>query len=166
MGIGDYGSMTVAADPTGAVFGLWQSGTHTGVDLYSEPGALTWSEAMDADYEAGKDFYAEVFGYTYVPMGEGFDYSTAELDGQPVGGVGSVALMGGGRAVPLADLLHHGRHRGLLREGDRARRHRAERALGHPVRQDGLGPRSGRRGVRAQRATGRAELTHRSSGPP
>ena len=39
MTIGSFGTMAVVTDPTGGVFGLWQSGDHKGVDLYNEPGS-------------------------------------------------------------------------------------------------------------------------------
>lgn len=51
------GTMAVYADPTGAVFGTWQSGTHTGYNLYNEPGAVLWSEAMVGDFDVAREFY-------------------------------------------------------------------------------------------------------------
>jgi hypothetical protein len=54
--------VSVRPSPTGGLFGLWQSGGHTGVDLYNEPGSLTWNEAMVGDYQAGMDFYAAGVG--------------------------------------------------------------------------------------------------------
>lgn len=97
MQVGDFGTMVIAVDPTGAFFGLWQSGTHTGIECYSEPGSLVWSEAMVSDYQVGKDFYAEVFGYTYSEIGdEHGQYSTIELNGQTVAGIGPASLMGEG----------------------------------------------------------------------
>lgn len=97
MQVGDFGTMVIAADPTGAFFGLWQSGTHTGVDRYDEPGALVWNEVMVGDYQAGKDFYGQVFGYSFSEIGdEASPYATIDLDGHPVGGIGPVSLMGEG----------------------------------------------------------------------
>lgn len=94
MQVGSMGSMAVLVDPGGAVVGLWQSGDHTGVELYNEPGSLVWNEALVGDYQAGMDFYGTVFGYDFRPIGEGMDYSTMELNGEPVGGVGALAMMG------------------------------------------------------------------------
>ena len=54
MEIGDFGGMAVVADPTGAVFGLWKSGTHTGFDLFNDPGAVVWNEGMVGDLEAAR----------------------------------------------------------------------------------------------------------------
>ncbi|GAA3627834.1 VOC family protein [Microlunatus ginsengisoli] len=97
MKIGDFGTMAFAVDPTGCLFGLWQSGQHTGVNRYNEQGSLAWNEAMTGDYLAGKEFYATVFGYTYTEIGdERFSYSTVELDGRTVGGIGTAAEVGEG----------------------------------------------------------------------
>jgi predicted enzyme related to lactoylglutathione lyase len=92
MDIGEHGRMLVASDPAGAVFGVWQSGLHTGVRLANENNTLTWNENLSLDYEGNKKFYTEVFGYEYNDMGDdGFSYSTLELNGGPVGGIGELA---------------------------------------------------------------------------
>ena len=96
MEIGSFGTMAVLADPTGAVFGLWQSGLHTGFDRYNEPGTDVWNEVMVGDVQVGQDFYTAVFGYTYTDIGQGIDYSTIELDGRTVSGIGPVSLVGEG----------------------------------------------------------------------
>ena len=73
------------------MFGTWQSGQHTGYDVANEPGAVTWCEAMVGDFEAGKAFYTEVFGYTYTDMSaEGMAYAMFSVpEGeQPAGGIG------------------------------------------------------------------------------
>ncbi len=96
MEVGSFGSMAIASDPTGSVFGIWQSGEHTGVDRYNEPGALCWNEAMVGDYQAGLDFYAKVFGFTYSDLEGDVDYSLLEVDGATVGGLGTAASIEAG----------------------------------------------------------------------
>jgi predicted enzyme related to lactoylglutathione lyase len=92
MDIGEHGRMLVASDPAGAMFGVWQSGLHTGAQLANENNTLTWNENLSLDYEGNKKFYTQVFGYEYNEMGdEGFSYSTLELNGQSVGGIGELA---------------------------------------------------------------------------
>jgi uncharacterized protein len=87
----DAGRMVVAADVTGALFGIWQGGAHTGAQLANTPGAFTWSEHMSRDFEGAKAFYAAVFGYEYGDMStDGFSYATLLINGQQVvGGIGS-----------------------------------------------------------------------------
>jgi predicted enzyme related to lactoylglutathione lyase len=91
MDVGDSGRMAVAADPTGAFFGIWQAKDFVGAERVNEPGAMVWNEAMSRDPEAAKRFYAEVFGYSYTPM-EGVDYSTIDGagPGNTVGGIGAM----------------------------------------------------------------------------
>jgi predicted enzyme related to lactoylglutathione lyase len=91
MDVMDVGRMAVAADPGGAVFGVWQARAHTGAQLANEPGSLAWNENMSRDFDANKAFYRAVFGYDYGDLSsDGFKYATAELDGRPVGGIGEL----------------------------------------------------------------------------
>jgi hypothetical protein len=89
MDVMGLGVMALATDPTGGTFGLWEGHLHTGFQLSNQAGVDAWNELMTHDYEAAKDFYATVFGYTYTEIGGGdFKYSTAEVGGQTVGGIG------------------------------------------------------------------------------
>jgi len=89
MDVMEFGRMAFVQVPGGGVFGLWQAGTHNGSGLANEPGAYCWNEFMTRDYETGKSFYGEVFGYTFTEIGgDDFQYSTIELDGRTVGGLG------------------------------------------------------------------------------
>ncbi|WP_227979137.1 VOC family protein [Nocardia spumae] len=74
----DVGRMCVAADPTGAVFGVWQAKAHTGAGIYNEPGAYCWNELHTRDYATAQEFYRRVFGWTFDEIGDGenFVYST------------------------------------------------------------------------------------------
>jgi predicted enzyme related to lactoylglutathione lyase len=88
MDIAPYGRMTIALDPQGNSFGLWEAREHTGVRIYNEPGSLTWNEAAVDDPEAARAFYSAVFGYRFdeVPGAEG--YTTFATEGNPLGGLG------------------------------------------------------------------------------
>lgn len=90
MAVGSSGTMAVYVDPTGAVFGAWQSDEHTGFDLANEPGGVVWNDAMVGDLERGKTFYASLFGYQYQDMSsDEMRYAAMSLDGErPVGGIG------------------------------------------------------------------------------
>lgn len=97
--IPDTGRMCVALDPTGAAFGVWQAGRMIGAEVYNETGAMVWDDARLSDPEAGKQFYAEVFGYTYQPVeGAPEDYSTFSVNGEIAGGIGG--MMGAPDTVP------------------------------------------------------------------
>ena len=86
------GRLAFAMDPTGAPYGIWQAGEHTGVGVYNGPGALFWNESMTRDYEGAKNFYNTVFGFTYDEVGQGSSYSMIKRagDGQVVAGLGKL----------------------------------------------------------------------------
>jgi predicted enzyme related to lactoylglutathione lyase len=78
----------VFADPTGAVFGVWESGQHKGAGLVNEPGALCWNECYTRDVDAAKKFYGAVFGWDAQPSGiEGMDYTIWNLGEDGIGGL-------------------------------------------------------------------------------
>jgi len=91
MDVMDAGRMLVAADITGAAFGVWQAGQHVGAQVANAPGAFTWCEHMSRDFEGAKAFYAAVFGYEYGDMSsDSFSYATLLINGQQVvGGIGA-----------------------------------------------------------------------------
>lgn len=88
MDVGTIGRMLVAADPTGAVFGVWQPVDFFGAQVVNEPGALTWNELHTPDINKAKAFYNAVFGIDLapMPMEDGGDYWTVNVGGQSVGG--------------------------------------------------------------------------------
>ncbi|MFI5606256.1 VOC family protein [Amycolatopsis sp. NPDC051903] len=89
MDVMEEGRMAIATDPTGAAFGLWQSGRHFGTQVTLAPGALAWNECMSRDYATAKAFYGDVFGYSFGDLStEDFTYATLDVDGRPVGGLG------------------------------------------------------------------------------
>jgi predicted enzyme related to lactoylglutathione lyase len=90
----DVGRMSVAADPGGAVFGIWQARSHSGMRLANEPGTVCWNENMSRNFEANKAFYSAVFGYGYDDMSSAdFSYATFKTTGDPIGGIGDLGTM-------------------------------------------------------------------------
>jgi len=93
------GRMTVAMDPTGAAFGVWQAAGTIGAEIYNEPGGLTWEDARLTDPVAARAFYTAVFGYTYRELGGApGDYTTFHLGGDALGGMGG--MMGAPPGTP------------------------------------------------------------------
>jgi len=62
LSIGPFGTMALAADPEGAVFGLWQAGTHSGFEVCGEPATFRRAELHARDKAAVDPFYASVLG--------------------------------------------------------------------------------------------------------
>jgi uncharacterized protein len=65
----DGGRMAIAADPAGAVFGVWQLGEHRGARVVNEPGAWSMSALSTPDPEGAKRFYGALFGWTTSEFG-------------------------------------------------------------------------------------------------
>ena len=88
MDVGPMGRMAIALDPQGNVFGLWQSGEHTGVRIYNEPGTLVWNDAAVDDPKSARDFYGAVFGFRFDEMESMAGYATFATEDKPLGGLG------------------------------------------------------------------------------
>lgn len=80
------GRMALAADPTGAVFGLWEAHDFGGAEVINEPGAPIWNELSTPDRKAAAIFYEAALGIRTVPMEGTDDYSALEVDGRVVAG--------------------------------------------------------------------------------
>jgi predicted enzyme related to lactoylglutathione lyase len=74
MQVGEFGSMAVLADPTGAPFGFWQAGRHIGWQIAEEFWAATWLELYSPDAKQARDFYTSLTGLTADPIPGGMEY--------------------------------------------------------------------------------------------
>ncbi|HSS11133.1 MAG TPA: VOC family protein [Acidimicrobiales bacterium] len=82
------GRMGVFADPTGAVFAIWQPRDHKGAQLVGEAGALCWNELHTRDPDRAKQFYHDVFGWTgQTSEMDGMTYTEWKLGDETVGGM-------------------------------------------------------------------------------
>jgi len=88
MEVAPFGTMTIALDPQGNSFGLWEAAEHTGVGVYGEHGSLVWNEAAVDDPESARAFYSAVFGFTYDEVPGAGGYTTFKTDAHPLGGLG------------------------------------------------------------------------------
>ncbi|GAA0679238.1 VOC family protein [Kitasatospora atroaurantiaca] len=87
MDVGTTGRMLVAADPTGAVFGVWQPVEFSGAQVVNEPGALNWNELRTTDVDAASAFYRAAMGIDVEPMEAAPGYYTLQVGGRVVGGL-------------------------------------------------------------------------------
>lgn len=88
------GRMVVAADPAGAVFGVWQPAEFTGAGIVNEPGALVWNELNTGDKDAACAFYSAALGIEAAPMEGAKDYFSLHVDGRTVGGLQDADIPG------------------------------------------------------------------------
>ncbi|MGX1131374.1 putative enzyme related to lactoylglutathione lyase [Streptomyces glaucescens] len=61
MPVGELGVAALATDPEGAVFGLWQPGSHHGFGRRHEPGTFVWAQLYARDTAAANTFYGGLF---------------------------------------------------------------------------------------------------------
>ncbi|MDQ1474245.1 MAG: uncharacterized protein QOJ99_5725 [Bryobacterales bacterium] len=67
-----FGRMAVLADPTGAVFSVWEARSHPGIGIADKHGSLCWADLSTSDPATGARFYAELFGYELEPGDGGY----------------------------------------------------------------------------------------------
>ncbi|MFI2778045.1 VOC family protein [Streptomyces sp. ALB3] len=60
---GGAGVLAQAADPGGAVFGLWQAGERAGFEKLNQPGSFCWTEVHTRRPERVDAFYEDVLGF-------------------------------------------------------------------------------------------------------
>ncbi|GGM40604.1 glyoxalase [Longimycelium tulufanense] len=88
MNVMEFGRMVLAVDPSGATFGAWQAGTHIGMQVVNQPGAVVWNELASRNAAAARRFYSQVFGVGIEPpMSDLFDYTTFRVADRDVGGI-------------------------------------------------------------------------------
>jgi uncharacterized protein len=66
----DAGRMAVCMDPEGAAFCVWQAKEHKGARIVNEPGSLNFNGLNTRDPEGAKSFYASVFGWETLALGD------------------------------------------------------------------------------------------------
>ncbi|MEV0575506.1 VOC family protein [Streptomyces sp. NPDC050392] len=67
---GRSGVLAQAADPGGAVFGLWQAGERQGFQKQNEPGSFCWTEVYTRQKDRVDAFYEQVFGFRSMDIDE------------------------------------------------------------------------------------------------
>jgi uncharacterized protein len=68
MQVGDFGTMVLARDPSGVVFGVWEAGAHEGFEAKAEPGAFCWAEVFTREPGKSDAFFPAVFPYALRRM--------------------------------------------------------------------------------------------------
>lgn len=86
--VADIGRMAVIRDPTGAVFAIWQSGSHEGAGIYNVPNSFAWNELGTRDAKRAGEFYSNVFGWTRDVKNMGaLEYTMFSNGGRGAGGM-------------------------------------------------------------------------------
>ncbi|MFJ1564185.1 VOC family protein [Streptomyces erythrochromogenes] len=80
MQVGSFGTMLIAKEPSGAVFGVWQPGEHKGFEKMGEAGSYAWAEVFTREPAKPDAFLTKVFPYAAEQMDPGDDPETADMD--------------------------------------------------------------------------------------
>ncbi|RFU83849.1 VOC family protein [Streptomyces triticagri] len=103
--VGPAGTMALAADPEGAVFGLWQGDEHPGFGKQREPDSYCWTEVYSRDKALVDPFYEDVFGFDALEIEEaGVPFriwSPAGTEAGPETAVGGRSLVTGEFAAEM-----------------------------------------------------------------
>ncbi|GAA4856280.1 VOC family protein [Kitasatospora terrestris] len=85
MQVGDFGTMALAQDPGGVLFGVWQAGSHEGFEKRTEHGGYAWAEVFTREPGKADGFFPAVFPYSVQQMDDdNVDYRVLGLGGEPV----------------------------------------------------------------------------------
>lgn len=98
----DYGRMAVVQGPEGAVFSLWQAGTHWGFQRAGENNMPGWTELQTTDATRSGKFLADVIGFTLKTDPDGA-YTELQRGGTSIGGM---RPMGAGEPFPPHWLIY------------------------------------------------------------
>ncbi|MGN9814636.1 VOC family protein [Streptomyces sp. SD11] len=77
--VGPYGVGALAADPEGAVFGLWQAGTHPGFGRSRGTGTFSWVELYSRDTATADAFYPGLFREALFGPGATREFGRAHI---------------------------------------------------------------------------------------
>ena len=61
--VAEFGRMTVVADPTHAIFSVWQPKTHRGTQIAGVNGTVCWADLNTPDPDRAIPFYSALFGW-------------------------------------------------------------------------------------------------------
>lgn len=83
--VADLGTMLGAVDATGAYFGVWRPGAHSGTRVVNEPGGYAWAEVNTWKQDDTVAFYTGLFAFGRRDGMEG--YAMLTVGDEPVAGV-------------------------------------------------------------------------------
>jgi predicted enzyme related to lactoylglutathione lyase len=91
--IAEQGVFAIAADPTGALFGIWQPGKRIGLERVGRASSVVWYDHQSDNPDAAREFYASAFDFEYSPMPGLAGYTTFAVGGSgPLAGIGPKPL--------------------------------------------------------------------------
>jgi predicted enzyme related to lactoylglutathione lyase len=87
-----FGRMAVLADPTRAMFSIWEPQQHTGVGITGEEGTVCWADLSTPDVESASKFYSGLFGWVISGGDDPSGYLHIKNGDAFIGGVPPAAM--------------------------------------------------------------------------
>ncbi len=78
--VATHGRMSTIADPTGAVFSIWEPKEHPGIGVQGQHASFCWADLSTPDPTRAAKFYSEVFGWGMQPGQEDYLHITNGKD--------------------------------------------------------------------------------------
>lgn len=89
------GRLAAVSDPLGAAFGLWEPGDFPGAGLVDDVGTMVWQQLSTSDVGTAKDWYGELFGWTWEQLeGDGGWANARNRDGGLAAGLTQLPVPG------------------------------------------------------------------------
>ncbi len=70
--VATHGRMSTIADPTGAVFSIWEAKQHPGIGVQGQHGSFCWADLATPDPARAAIFYSGLFGWGTQPGQEDY----------------------------------------------------------------------------------------------
>jgi predicted enzyme related to lactoylglutathione lyase len=83
--VSTHGRMSTVADPTGAVFSIWEPKDNNGIGVQRQHGSFCWADLSTPDPVRAAGFYKDVFGWSVRTGDE--DYLHIQNGGDYIGGI-------------------------------------------------------------------------------
>lgn len=87
-----FGRMAVLADPTRAMFSIWEPQQHPGVGITGVEGTVCWADLSTSDVETASKFYTALFGWEISGGDDPSGYLHIKNGPEFIGGVPPAAM--------------------------------------------------------------------------
>jgi uncharacterized protein len=85
--VATHGRMSTIADPTGAVFSIWEPKDHPGLGVERQNASFCWADLSTPDPMRASQFYQDVFGWTFRAGQENYLHIANAGEDDYIGGI-------------------------------------------------------------------------------
>jgi predicted enzyme related to lactoylglutathione lyase len=88
----NHGRMSTIADPTGAVFSIWEPKDHPGIGVERQHASFCWADLSTPDPMRAAQFYQDLFGWTMRAGQENYLHIANAGEDDYIGGIPPVSM--------------------------------------------------------------------------